>query len=79
MYFNTVLLLRAISRAERYISAYDLNTGGGQDEHSLTTRLVGEVIEKAKVVGQFDETKLFQGEAKVTTLLDGRNVVLTRA
>ncbi|KAG8972951.1 hypothetical protein FRC05_009367 [Tulasnella sp. 425] len=65
MYFNTVLLLRAISRAERYISAYDLNTGGGQDEHSLTTRLVGEVIEKAKVVGQFDETKLFQGEAKM--------------
>lgn len=65
MYFNTVLLLRAISRAERYLAAYDLNTGGGQDENALTTSLVREVIDRAKVVGQFDETQLFQGEAKV--------------
>ncbi|KAG8932929.1 hypothetical protein FRC01_011646 [Tulasnella sp. 417] len=64
MYFNTVLLLRAISRAESYLSAYDLNTGGGQDENTLTTRLVREVIDRAKVVGQFDETQLFRGEAK---------------
>ncbi|KAG8911544.1 hypothetical protein FRC00_006288 [Tulasnella sp. 408] len=68
MYFNTVLLLRAISRAERYLAAYDLNTGGGQDENALTTSLVREVIDRAKVVGQFDETQLFQGEAKVNGL-----------
>lgn len=67
MYFNTVILLRAISRAGPYLAAYDLSTGAGQEETTtLTTQLLNQVIAVADSVGQFDETSLFRGEdAKV--------------
>ncbi|KAG9000378.1 hypothetical protein FRB94_005480 [Tulasnella sp. JGI-2019a] len=64
VYFNAVILLRAIARAGPYLSAYDIYTGidASGDADKATSQLMENVIRTAKNVGQFDETSLFRGE-----------------
>jgi hypothetical protein len=65
IYFNTVLLLRAVARIGPYLSAYDICTGNERDEIDSRVQL-SKVIEIAEKAGRFDETSLFRGEdAKV--------------
>ncbi|KAF8517649.1 endoplasmic oxidoreductin [Gautieria morchelliformis] len=55
IYFNTVLLLRAVARLSPYLGAYDYcSTPQGQGLEA--------VMEIAKRVGRFDESVLFKGE-----------------
>lgn len=66
MYFNTVLLLRAVSRIEPFLSAYNLDS----EHEPKTNALLTNVLDIAKSVGTFDETALFSGsDAKVSIML----------
>lgn len=71
IYFNTVLLLRAVARAGPYLEAYDTSSGVNQDlPGEAAPALLKDVISVANNVGQFDETSLFRGsEATVSTLI----------
>ena len=62
IYFNTVLLLRAVSRLSPYLSAYDYcSSGTAQDD--LDTRVkLDKVIDIAQHAGKFDEGVLFRGD-----------------
>lgn len=74
IYFNTVLLLRAVARLAPYLSEYDYCTLLGnnltphdhpqspelEDEIRTLARL-NDVINIAKHVGKFDERVLFRG------------------
>lgn len=62
MYFNTVLLLRAVARLGPYLSAYDYCSSGTHEEDVFTWNKLHNVIEIAQNVGKFDETALFRGE-----------------
>lgn len=62
IYFNTVLLLRAISRIGPYLSAYDYCGDGEHVEDAYTLEKLNSVIATAQDVGKFDETVLFRGE-----------------
>jgi len=62
IYFDTVLLLRAVARLGPYLSAYDYCSSGTHEEDAYTLRKLGAVIGIAKAVGQFDESVLFRGE-----------------
>ncbi|EJD02770.1 endoplasmic oxidoreductin-1 [Fomitiporia mediterranea MF3/22] len=64
VYFNTVLLLRAISRLGPYLSAYDYCSCNSEthEEDKFTLSRLNSIIDIAKNVGQFDETTLFKGE-----------------
>ncbi|TDL26237.1 endoplasmic oxidoreductin [Rickenella mellea] len=62
IYFNTVLLLRAFARLGPYLSAYDYCSSGTHEEDAYTLTKLGSVIGIASVVGQFDESSLFQGQ-----------------
>lgn len=62
MYFNTVLLLRAVSRLGPYLSAYDYCSSGTHEEDIFTWNKLSNVINIAQDVGKFDETALFRGE-----------------
>jgi len=62
MYFNTVLLLRAISRLGPYLSAYDYCSSGSHEEDTFTLEKLHNIINIAQKVGRFDETALFRGE-----------------
>ncbi|KAF8520439.1 endoplasmic oxidoreductin [Hysterangium stoloniferum] len=67
IYFNTVLLLRAVARLSRYLSAYDYcTTPEGVHEHDggniRTKQLLEDAMNIAKDVGRFDENVLFKGE-----------------
>jgi len=65
IYFNTVLLLRAVARIGPYLNAYDICTGNERDEIDSRVQL-SKVIEIAEKAGRFDENSLFRGEdAKV--------------
>ncbi|KIJ49627.1 hypothetical protein M422DRAFT_74655 [Sphaerobolus stellatus SS14] len=66
IYFNTVLLLRAVARLSPYLSAYDYcSTPEGVHEHDggnvKTKALLENVMDIAKQVGKFDEKVLFRG------------------
>jgi len=61
MYFNTVLLLRAVSRLGPYLSAYDYCSTGTHEEDAHTKSLLGNIIDIAHQVGKFDETLMFAG------------------
>jgi hypothetical protein len=69
IYFNTVLLLRAVARLGPYLSAYDYcSTGTDEDDAETSAKLLN-VIAIAQKVGKFDETVLFRGEnANVGTI-----------
>ncbi|KDQ57844.1 hypothetical protein JAAARDRAFT_130189 [Jaapia argillacea MUCL 33604] len=62
IYFNTVLLLRAVSRIGPYLSEYDYCSSGTHEEDLETLTKLGKVIDIAQTVGKFDESVLFQGE-----------------
>ncbi|TFY81352.1 hypothetical protein EWM64_g2663 [Hericium alpestre] len=62
IYFNTVLLLRAVARIGPYLSAYDYCASSSQDERDATNQKLANVIGIAETVGKFDEGVLFRGE-----------------
>ena len=62
IYFNTVLLLRAVARIGPYLSAYDYCALGTHEDDAQTLEKVTKVVEIASEVGRFDETTLFRGE-----------------
>jgi len=62
MYFNTVLLLRAVSRLGPYLSAYDYCSTGTHEEDAHTKSLLGNIINVAHQIGKFDEKLMFAGE-----------------
>ena len=62
MYFNTVLLLRAVSRLGPYLSAYDYCSTGTHEEDAQTKNILGNIISTAHQVGKFDEKLMFVGE-----------------
>ena len=62
IYFNTVLLLRAVARIGPYLSAYDYCSSGTHEEDAATLGMLTHVINIAQTVGKFDESVLFRGE-----------------
>ncbi|THG96924.1 hypothetical protein EW145_g7695 [Phellinidium pouzarii] len=64
MYFNTVLLMRAVARLGPYLSAYDYCScsSDNHEEDAYTLGKLSKVIEISKNVGQFNESSLFKGE-----------------
>ncbi|ETW80888.1 hypothetical protein HETIRDRAFT_410101 [Heterobasidion irregulare TC 32-1] len=62
IYFNTVLLLRAVARIGPYLSAYDYCSSGTHEEDAATLGMLTHVIDIAQTVGKFDESVLFRGE-----------------
>ncbi|OCH95146.1 endoplasmic oxidoreductin, partial [Obba rivulosa] len=62
LYFDTVLLLRAVARLGTYLSAYDYCGTGTHEDDAATLERLGKVIDIARAVGKFDETVLFRGE-----------------
>ncbi|KAI9508229.1 endoplasmic oxidoreductin [Russula earlei] len=62
IYFNTVLLLRAVARLGPYLSAYDYCASGTHDDDEITYSRLEKVLEIARIAGKFDETALFTGE-----------------
>ncbi|KAI0743525.1 endoplasmic oxidoreductin [Daedaleopsis nitida] len=62
IYFDAVLLLRAVARLEPYLSAYDYCASGTHEEDAETYDRLTRVIEIARNVGRFDESVLFRGE-----------------
>lgn len=66
IYFDAVLLLRAVARLYPYLDAYDYcSTPEGVHEHDggnvKTKALLEDVMTIAKKVGKFDESLLFKG------------------
>ncbi|TFK54179.1 endoplasmic oxidoreductin [Heliocybe sulcata] len=62
IYFNNVLLLRAVSRIAPYLSAYDYCSSGTHEEDQRTLDVVTKVVGLATEAGKFDESVLFRGE-----------------
>lgn len=62
VYFNTVLLLRAVSRLGPYLVAYDYCSTGTHEEDTQTKSLLGSIIDTAQQVGKFDEKLMFAGD-----------------
>jgi len=62
IYFNTILLLRAVHRLGPYLSAFDYCSTGKHDDDAETWDRLGKVLTIAKDTGKFDETVLFRGE-----------------
>ncbi|KAJ3880501.1 hypothetical protein F5051DRAFT_399555 [Lentinula edodes] len=62
IYFNTVLLLRAVARLGPYLSAYDYCSTGTRQDDVETKGLLLNVISIAQKAGKFDESALFRGE-----------------
>lgn len=62
IYFNTVLLLRAISRIGFYLTQYDM-CDGTEEDHDVFRKKLAQVIGMANRVGKFDESTLFRGES----------------
>jgi Endoplasmic Reticulum Oxidoreductin 1 (ERO1) len=62
IYFNTVLLLRAVARIGPYLSSYDYCSSGTQQDDANTLQYLSSVIDVAKNIGKFDETTLFRGD-----------------
>lgn len=60
IYFDTILLLRAVARLSPYLSAFDYCSTGEHEDETLHT--LSKVIDIAQNVGKFDETILFRGE-----------------
>ncbi|KAK7053481.1 endoplasmic oxidoreductin-1 [Paramarasmius palmivorus] len=62
IYFNTVLMLRAVARLGPYLSAYDYCSTGNHEDEVETKHMLSNVISIAQKAGRFDETVLFRGE-----------------
>lgn len=83
IYFNTVLLLRAVARLGPYLSAYDYCSTGTHEDDAETLAKLQNVIVIAQNVGNFDESILFQGEnanvGRVNFVVSGSTHVLVMA
>lgn len=80
MYFNSVLLLRAVSRLGPYLSAYDYCSTGTHEEDVQTKNLLEKIINIAHQLGKFDEKLMFAGEdANVGRAIRANTVPLTTA
>ncbi|KAG8745215.1 hypothetical protein FRC10_008527 [Ceratobasidium sp. 414] len=65
IYFNTVLLLRALRKVGPYLAAYDI-CSGNHEEEQRTRFLLYNVLDIASEAGKFDESALFKGaDAKI--------------
>lgn len=62
IYFNTVLMLRAVARLGPYLSAFDYCSTGNHEDDQQTLAKIFSVVDIAQNVGKFDETMLFRGE-----------------
>ncbi|KAL6310374.1 endoplasmic oxidoreductin [Sparassis latifolia] len=62
IYFDAVLLLRAVARLGPYLSAYDYCATETREDDMDTLERLNKVITIAQAVGKFDETALFRGE-----------------
>ncbi|KAK0212863.1 hypothetical protein DFS33DRAFT_1284975 [Desarmillaria ectypa] len=62
IYFNTVLLLRAVARLGPYLSAYDYCSTGNHEDDLETKAKLSNVLSIAQRAGKFDESVLFQGD-----------------
>lgn len=64
MYFNTVLLMRAVARLGPYLSSYDYCSCSSEEhkEDLFTHEKLSNILDIATRAGQFDETALFKGE-----------------
>ncbi|KAJ7346838.1 hypothetical protein DFH08DRAFT_203690 [Mycena albidolilacea] len=62
IYFNTVLLLRAVARIGPYLQAFDYCSTGNHEDDAETRAKLSNVISIAQNAGRFDETVLFRGE-----------------
>ncbi|KJA20747.1 hypothetical protein HYPSUDRAFT_42833 [Hypholoma sublateritium FD-334 SS-4] len=62
IYFDTILLLRAVARLGPYLSAFDYCSSGNHENDVETHLALGKVIDIAKHAGSFDESILFRGE-----------------
>ncbi|KAF8315970.1 hypothetical protein F5887DRAFT_953167 [Amanita rubescens] len=62
IYFNTVLMLRAVERLRPYLSAYDYCSNGNHEDDEVTLEKLSTILNIAHEVGRFDETVLFRGE-----------------
>ncbi|KAB5591061.1 Endoplasmic oxidoreductin 1 [Ceratobasidium theobromae] len=60
IYFNTVLLLRALRKVGPYLSAYNI-CSGDLEEEKRSRSLLNNVLDIAGEVGKFDESMLFKG------------------
>lgn len=79
IYFNTVLLLRAVARIGPYLSAYDYCALGTQEDDANTLGKISKVVSIASNVGMFDESAMFRGDdANVSYFMSGSRCVLNR-
>ncbi|KAJ6499091.1 hypothetical protein C8R45DRAFT_981077 [Mycena sanguinolenta] len=62
IYFNTVLLLRAVARIGPYLQAFDYCSTGNHEDDMGTLAKLSNVISIAQNAGRFDESVLFRGE-----------------
>ncbi|KDN49809.1 hypothetical protein RSAG8_01874, partial [Rhizoctonia solani AG-8 WAC10335] len=60
IYFNTVLMLRALRKVGPYLQAYNI-CSGDLEEEKRSRFLLDNVLEIAGEVGRFDESALFKG------------------
>ncbi|KAF5317346.1 hypothetical protein D9611_003883 [Ephemerocybe angulata] len=62
IYFDTILMLRAVARLAPVLEQYDYCSSGNKldDEHTLD--YLSKITDIAKDVGRFDESVLFRGE-----------------
>ena len=62
IYFDIILMLRAVSRLEPYLKAFDYCSTGTHEDDARTLQTLSKVLDIAKKVGRFDESVLFRGE-----------------
>lgn len=62
IYFNTILMLRAVARIEPYLKAFDYCSSVTDEDDAQTLHILTKVLDLAKKVGKFDESVLFRGE-----------------
>ncbi|KAJ3513317.1 hypothetical protein NLJ89_g3017 [Agrocybe chaxingu] len=62
IYFNTILLLRAVARLGPYLEAFDYCSTGTHEDDTQTLTTLSKVVGIASTVGKFDESVLFRGE-----------------
>jgi hypothetical protein len=76
VYFNAVLLLRAVARAAPYLEAYDIETARnktdlvGVEKDKKARNEMNRVLEMAKTsgAGWFDEKGLFRGDDALVSI-----------
>ena len=62
IYFDIILMLRAVARLEPYLKAFDYCSTGTHEDDARTLQTLSKVLDIAKKVGRFDESVLFRGE-----------------